>query len=182
MAATRTPKPPVIICRASRALAQRAAEMRQRWKLTTSETEQLAKIQAELEEMNTARAPAIVAALDAVNGRADAFTVSSWGDLSILAGKAEDELERKGVTQKNRTGAQLTYTPAGPTANSYKRGAISTRVTLRRTSAGAWTLAQVERTTVWPKNPERRTLTVSPAAREDIIRNALAGIAVTEGA
>ena len=121
--------------------------------------------------------PALRAAFTAVNGKADSFTLSSLDAMSAAI-DAEKALATKGVPKALRAGTHYTVSSAGPGANAYKHGAIGTRFTLRRNSRGDWSLANVARIIVHPKHPGREYLTVTPAARDAIVRKALDGLAV----
>ncbi len=83
-------------------------------------------------------ATAIQAALDAINGRAAAFTVDKAASVIEIAEDAERRLEAVGITKARRAGITAAYRPAGP-GNSYRHWAISTLVELERgTRDGTW--------------------------------------------
>lgn len=137
-------------------------------------------------KITTDNRAAIEAALQTVNGKATAFTVTDPNAVVILANEGEARLAV--VNKANRAGTTLTYRPAGPSANAYKYGTISTRVMLRR-GGDAWFLTDVERVEVFPKQAELNLLIISKAATEDVHRHAMRGMrtaltveAVTEGA
>jgi hypothetical protein len=116
---------------------------------------------------------AIVEALAAVNGRARAFTIDSL--LGVLWGSrnAEARLEKAGVPKARRGGTYALCRPAGPSARSYDSGAISTEIRVERGSRD-WFLTKVERATVWPLQGERLDVYITAAARDDVVRVALA--------
>jgi hypothetical protein len=103
---------------------------------------------------------AVAAALAAVNGRATSFTITTPEQVSKIADKAEQDLANS-LTKAARTGAQVAYTPAGPSAKSYKQAATSTTIVLERRAAG-WVLIAVRRATVYPCTPSRLTILLSP--------------------
>jgi hypothetical protein len=119
----------------------------------------------------------VAALFDEVNGRATRHTVAVF-EVFGLVQDAVARLDRAGVTKANQTGAVLTYHPASPTANRYKYKIRTTQVELTRGSTGDWFLTGIERVELWPKTPERNTLTISPAAQADVTRNAMTGFAV----
>lgn len=121
--------------------------------------------------------PALIDAFAAVNGKADSFTLNS-SDAITASIDAEKALASKGVPKALRAGTHYTVSSAGPAANAYKYGAIGTRFTLRRNTKGDWSLVSVERITVHPKQSGREYLTVTLAARDAIIRQALDGVAI----
>ena len=97
----------------------------------------------------------IYPALEKVNGRATSFTIRKAETVLRVAERAEAQLNA--LPKPDRVGAVAFYTPAGPTANSYKWGAASTQITLERFPTG-WFLIGVERAEVYPKQPERLTV------------------------
>lgn len=115
-----------------------------------------------------------------VNGKASTYTLDA-GDLRVLAQEAEDVLIQKGVTQKNRAGAEIEFRPAGKQAsNRYANMAgasITTRVKLRRAKDG-WRLLDAARDRCFVNQPEFRQIRVRPAAHDDILRKATDGITV----
>lgn len=104
----------------------------------------------------------IQAALDAVNGRARSFAITSGYAVINLGQKAEQALERQGVAKSNRAGAVLYYLPAGPSASAYRYAAASTRLVLLRRTSG-WYLVSATADTVYPRGDERFEL-VPPLA------------------
>jgi hypothetical protein len=124
--------------------------------------------------------PALEEAFGAVNGRASSFTLGA-SDAIAAAIDAEHLLAVKGVPRTLRGGSSYTVSSSGPGANAYHHAAIGTRFTLVRDSKGSWKLDAVARINVFPKQPRRETLTVSPAARDAIHKAAMNGIDVREG-
>ena len=121
--------------------------------------------------------PALCEAVQRANGRADSFTFSASGIIT-LALDAERKMAESGIPKALRAGAILHATSAGPISKSYKYDAAGTTVTLSRTSTGAWIATQIKRVTVWPGQPRRQTLHVNPEAAEAIRRKAMEGFAV----
>ncbi len=119
-----------------------------------------------------------------VNGKASTYTLDA-GDLRLLAQEAEDVLIQKGVTQKNRTGTEVEFRPAGKQAsNRYANMAgasITTRVKLRRVTDG-WRLLDAARDRCFVNQPEFRQIRVRSAAHDDILRKATDGITVLSDA
>lgn len=120
---------------------------------------------------------AIVEAFRAANARASSFTLTSPEAVN-LAVETEERLASLGVPKADRSGATITRSSAGPSANSYKYSAAGTSFTLRRNSKGDYELVEVKRITVYPRQAERTHLTVSEKARNAIVRHALDGISV----
>lgn len=114
------------------------------------------------------------AALAAVNGRANSFTVTSHSDLNHLAKRAEKLLEERGVKTKNRVGAVCEYRPSGPSANAYKYDAISTGIEITR-FAGGWFLTGCSRESVYPREKEIFTIALTETAVADVAAHAMTG-------
>lgn len=121
---------------------------------------------------------AIRAALDAANGRAASFTVTEPGVVREIAQEVEALLDRSGVTQADRVGTVVVYTPAGPSARAYNHAAKSTRITMRRFGKHEWRLMAVETCEVHPRQAERRSITISPEAAEAVQRHAMRAFTV----
>lgn len=118
---------------------------------------------------------AIEAALQAVNGRATSMTMRHFHHVADVAERAETMLET--LPKAERKGAVVTYVPEGPRANRYKYSAISTRLMLQR-KASAWYLTDASRVDIWPKQPDRMAVYISPEQGAEISRRALAGFHV----
>lgn len=113
------------------------------------------------------------ARLDAVNGKARAHTV----DLGALVGVAIDcerRLDAAGIPRRDRAGVSATYSPAGPSARSYKWRVASTNATIRRGASG-WGLVEVERVELLPQSPEDLRIWLSPAQAETVRAKAMVG-------
>jgi hypothetical protein len=119
---------------------------------------------------------AVQATLDDINGRATSFTVCHANKVYELSCRAEAYLNNLEVPVADRGGAKLTYRPAGPSANSYKHGVVSTEITLRRKSGSEpiWFLDAVKRGVVYPKNKERFNVTISDSGALNAVKRTLA--------
>jgi hypothetical protein len=117
----------------------------------------------------------VEAMLDAVNGRASAFAVTTYEEVESAASDAEKRLE--GLPKADRAGAKASWRPAGPSAKSYKYRAASTVIALERRAAG-WYLTGATRTEVYPAAPEKLTVFVTEAQADEIARRAVAGFTV----
>lgn len=115
-------------------------------------------------------------ALRAVNGRAGAY-VADYQDVADAAGAAEDRLCEKGVSVKNRLGATVVFSTAGPSSQAYKYSVAASKITMFRAREG-WRVSSIERIYVYPKTKAKFGLTVPSAAGEDIQRHAFGGIAI----
>lgn len=89
---------------------------------------------------------AVQAAIDAVEGRATARTVSA-AYVQVLAERAQRKINF--LPKRLQVGATVTYDEGGPSAKAYKHAAEATRVELVLSPSG-WRLTAVERITVWP--------------------------------
>lgn len=151
----------------------------QRW-LDAAKT-RLDEALAESERVCTPIWRAMREKFDSVNGRASSFTLDAHAALE-LAEFAEKRLDRLGVPQALRAGCEAWEQSAGPTARAYEYSAIGTRLGLRRDGSGGWELIAVQRTSVRPKQSGRKSLVVTTAAQEAIIRHALEGVEVRAAA
>lgn len=120
----------------------------------------------------------IEAALDAENGKALAFTISTPPTVIEIAASAERYLISNNVAESDRNGAVATYRPGGPSANAYKNSAISTEITLKR-AAGVWSLIAVDRVDVYPRNPPKFRVTISDRATRNGVKRWLAAFGRT---
>ena len=116
-------------------------------------------------------AKALETALAAVNGRAEAFCITTGEELDRIARRAESRLDV--LPKASRPGARVAYRPSGPSASRYKYTARTTVVTLERRSAG-WYLTDVRTDTLHPKAGERLTVWVTTVQRDEIARRAVA--------
>jgi hypothetical protein len=117
----------------------------------------------------------VEAALASVNGRAESFALTTYGDVRAVVRKAEQRLNNLGVSKKNQVGAEVTFVPSGPTSNSYKYAAITTRITLSRTSGG-WFLTSASRDEVYPNSDERLRIALSRDGCAQIVAVAMRDI------
>ncbi len=127
------------------------------------------KINLSRTEANVA---AVNAALAAVNGNAEAFTITSWWAVSEVAKEAEERLRVAGVPKAARKGVVVHHSPAGPAAKAYKYSVRSTELQITRGSSD-WYLTGVRAVTLYPRSAENTTTTISPEQRAIIIDRAL---------
>jgi hypothetical protein len=114
----------------------------------------------------------IQAALDAVNGKATAFTVRYANDIYHLVLRAENHLNDNIVPVTDWAGATVTFRPAGPAAAAYDNAAISTTITVSRTATG-WYLTDVQRDKVYPRSAQRFVVTITDRAAANLVRRTL---------
>jgi hypothetical protein len=119
-------------------------------------------------------------AVETVNGRATAFTLSSRNILD-LADEAEKWLDRHDMPKKSRVGVRVFHRPAGPSAKSYKFRATTTEVVIVRRTSG-WFLSEIKRGSVNPKQGATTRYIINEATRDVIVRNALAGTEIKAAA
>ena len=165
-------KPPVLYV-----VSPRELDLSKRAKTNSPEALRAKAAADKAEEMQTLFAR-LVAALAAVNGRASQFTITRAVELRDIADDAESIMDRAGLAEKYRVGAEVVHVPAGPAAKAYKHAAISTRVTLARKAGGVWVLANVERVDVYPRQKARTAVHISQEAADAVMRNALAPFTV----
>lgn len=122
---------------------------------------------------------AVEEALSEVNGKASAFTITTFCEVNDFCVELEAELQNRGITLKSLVGTVATLTSEGPSAGAYKYSATGTRVTVKRVTDG-WRLIDVKRVDVYPKQPARRTVEVSAAAADDIRRHMFEGLQIRE--
>jgi len=117
------------------------------------------------------------------NGKATAHTYTYALEIERLVEQAESKLDRDGVTVKNCAGTVVIAWSGVPTSKSYGRTSrgpvIATMVTLRR-NGSAWYVDAVSRTDRWPGpgGGEKIIVSISKAARDDVVCKALAGYVV----
>ena len=128
-------------------------------------------------KITTENAAKINEALDAVNGKATAFTIHFYDDVMKYAEAVEKMLEKSQLPKAERSGAAAQIRPAGPSTNAYKYAAKSTTIRIERGSKD-WFLVNVSETSVHPKQNESIRITISPAQRDTITRKALEGYRV----
>jgi hypothetical protein len=134
------------------------------------ETEKKPGAGGEITWLTASSRAAIQAALNAVNGRAEAFTVCRANRVYELSLRAEDYLEDNVVPERDRAGATVTFRPRGPAYNKYS--GISTTVTLSRTASG-WYLTDVTRAKVYPRAAERFIVTISDRTAANLVKRTL---------
>jgi len=110
----------------------------------------------------------IEAALRAVNGNADAQTISCVAQLEEITERAERELIGRGVSKKERAGCGVEYVPRGP-SSGYKYSYVTTRVILTR-GGKDWFLTECSRFEGWPGQREVFKLRVTDIALNQIKR------------
>ena len=117
------------------------------------------------------------AALDAVNGKAQTFTIRNGAEVVAIAKEFESMLDM--LPKDQRKGASASYKPAGPSANSYKYSAKSTRILLERRSSDWW-LVGVIASTVEPKRPAQKSIQITRAQADEIATRALAKFSIKQ--
>jgi hypothetical protein len=122
-------------------------------------------------KIEQANAKKIEDALEAVNGRATSFTLTTYAEIAAIAENAEARLAALPVAK--RAGVSIVYRPSGPSANAYRHNAKSTEVRLERNTAG-WYVTEIRTAEVYPKSPAIRRLTVTRAQADEIARRAIA--------
>jgi hypothetical protein len=147
------------------------------WTRSPREQQALGQYREQLSAMYAEFKPAIAKALTDVNGKAGSFTLGVDEAIS-LAVDTERRLDRLGVPKAARGGTEAWIRSAGPSAKSYKYTVIGTELTIRRNTKGDYDLISVARASIHPKQPSGHRLTVSPAARDAIVRQAMDGITV----
>ena len=123
----------------------------------------------------------IYEALAAVNGKAVSFTISSHSAVAAYAAAVEKLLEQSQLPKAERGGVVAQIRPSGPSASAYKYPAKSTTIRIER-GPKDWFLVGVSETTVYPKEAESIAVTISPAQRDTIARQALADYRLAEPA
>ena len=118
---------------------------------------------------------AINAELAKINGKAQAFTIICTNQILQAVARAEQKLSA--IPKAQWRGAQVMFRPAGPSANSYKYNAKSTRVYLER-GATDWFLVRIQPDAVSPKEKEFLHLTISADQAAEIQRRAIADFSV----
>lgn len=130
-------------------------------------------------KINLANNGAINAALDKINGKATSFTITCTLEVLDIVKAAEAKLAI--LPKADRKGAKVMYRPAGPSANSYKYSAKSTRIYIERGS-NDWFLTNVQPDAVQPKGREMMSITITNAQAAEIQRRAIADFYVTPAA
>jgi len=128
-------------------------------------------------KITPANAARIQALLADANGRATSHTICSCAVVIAIADAAEERLSA--LPKKERVGASLTHTPAGPWASAYKYAAQTTCLRMERRASG-WFLTSAERAEVYPRAPQRDSMTITPEQRDEIARRAVAEFSISE--
>jgi hypothetical protein len=128
-------------------------------------------------KITPANAARIHAMLDEANGRATSHTIRACSDVIAIADAAEDMLSA--LPKAERAGATLVHTPAGPSAKSYKYAAATTCLRMERRSTG-WFLTSADRAEVYPRAPQRDSMTITPEQRDEIARRAVSGFNIRQ--
>ena len=118
---------------------------------------------------------AINAELAKVNGKAESFTITCTNQILQAIKRAEEKIAA--LPKSQWKGAKVMFRPAGPSANSYKYNAKSTRVYLER-GATDWFLVKVQEDAVFPKQKEFLYITISADQAAEIQRRAIAEFSV----
>ena len=116
-------------------------------------------------------------ALDAVNGKATAFTVTNFKEVASYAERAEKQLEKSKLAKSERVGAFAICTPDGPSAKSYKYSAKSTTIRIERGSKD-WYLVGVSDTQVSPRQNEKMIIKITQTQAEIIQAKSIADFVV----
>ena len=159
------------------------AEQSSRW-LENWQPEQLADLQDKLKAKELEKAQlehsitsGLTAVLAMVNGRAQAYTICAE-TLIDLAHEFEGLFEDRGITVKNRAGAEVHFRPAGKSVTHSPMGrSITTYVIMRRVHDG-WRLIYAERDYCYDNQREFMQVVVRPCAHENMIRHATRNFSV----
>jgi hypothetical protein len=113
-----------------------------------------------------------------VNGRALAHTLQ-WYHVKDAADEAEKQLEKSGIAKKDRKGAVLVHTPAGPGKAYARKGrwVATTQITLER-GAASWFLTGAKKVEQWSDSPELFDIHISEYQAQIIREKAMAGYIV----
>ena len=131
--------------------------------------------------LTAANATAIHTAVQEANGKASAHTYASPSVLVTIAASVESQLIAHGVSIKDRAGVKVSAISGVPTSRAYNRrssSAIATQVTFER-GGSAWYVTGIERVTrhTGPGGNEKISTTLTDAARQAVIKNALSDFA-----
>lgn len=131
-------------------------------------------------KINETNAPKIEEALDAVNGKAAAHTITSYTEVAKIAEAFEADLEKRGVAKSRQRGAVFEYVPDGKALpNAYKSSAITTKVVIERGPTGSF-LIGVERENKYPGSSGTDVANVNEEQADLIRAKALKGISVSD--
>jgi hypothetical protein len=126
-------------------------------------------------KVNIQNNSAINAELLKVNGRAESFTITCAKQILEAINGAERKMSA--IPKAKWKGAKVMFRPAGPSANSYKYNAKSTRVYIER-GATDWFLVNIQPDAVSPKEKEFLRITISADQAAEIQRRAIADFSV----
>lgn len=130
-------------------------------------------------KINETNAPKIEEALDAVNGKAAAHTITSYTEVAKIAEAFEADLEKRGVAKSRQRGAVFEYVPDGKALpNAYKSSAITTKVVIERGPTGSF-LIGVERDRLFPGSPGTDVAHITEEQADLIRAKAFKGLRVT---
>ncbi|MDP3408119.1 hypothetical protein [Bosea sp. (in: a-proteobacteria)] len=114
------------------------------------------------------------AALDAFINESAGRTKSPPASVLIdAAADAEERLEDAGVAKTHRVGCEYHFRQAGPWANAYKYSKAVWAFRLRRKKDG-WVIVTARGENVYPKTPKIDEVVLTEAARDAVVRHALA--------
>ncbi|ACP24471.1 hypothetical protein NGR_c06780 [Sinorhizobium fredii NGR234] len=116
------------------------------------------------------------AILAQVNGRASKF-VANRLDVERAAKMAEARLEAARLPQALRVGCRVEFISGGPGAKAYEYAAAGTMFQIVRAREG-WMLVDASRTSVYPRQREKLTITVSAKVAEEIKERSVEDIRV----
>ena len=111
--------------------------------------------------INTNAADRIIAALAAVNGKAERHAYTLAGEVQAVAREAESQLEALGIPKAARAGATYWSQSGSTLPNAYKYRATTTTVELKR-GAGGWFLVSAHRSELQPGQRPRARLYLTP--------------------
>lgn len=120
--------------------------------------------------IDTKNSAKINAELEKLNGKAESFTITTTDEVVKIAAKAEKQLEA--LPKAMRKGAVVYFTPAGPTARSYKYAVKTTKLSMQRGASG-WFLTGISTVHVSPTRSEHMMIKISKAQAEEIQRRAI---------
>ena len=119
----------------------------------------------------------IEAALLAVNGKAQRFTISTRAQVCRFAEKAEAWMDDRGIATTNRIGCVFKFTSAGRKPHkTWSRPVDATRITLRLTRNG-WRLMDAQRVASW-KDSEDWSFQLTDAAHAAVLRWAMEDVSL----
>jgi hypothetical protein len=116
-------------------------------------------------------------ALDSVNGRATQHVLRFASDVFAALDQAEARLAA--LSKAERSGAEMSYSPAGPWSKSYKYAAKGTRFCALR-GVKHWYLSCLETTDLYPCQKERLVVKITAAQAQRIADVTLSAFVVTK--